>query len=259
LVGEVFLGLDGGVVDLVIAFDFDDDEGAILGLDEEVGIVGAESMGVGINILHIEFGLAVGEHAGEVEVCYLAIAEEAPEEVLLRLGVETVGVEVEALGSESGRRSVTGDGEVGLAADLVVAFGWVFDKGDFVRLFVGVGVDFVDEVEEARDYPVMEELVEEVDVLQDTVRAFGGGGEDLFDLEAGFVEITGDFGDKGEVGITAALTLVGDVLGGSAVAGDVFLDSVEEAIVVGEGLVEVQRRTLLKGLFLEIEETADAL
>jgi hypothetical protein len=41
LLGEFFLGLDDGVFDLVGAFDFDDEVGAVGLLDEEVRVVAA--------------------------------------------------------------------------------------------------------------------------------------------------------------------------------------------------------------------------
>ena len=86
------------IIDLVITFNFDDDVGAVFFLEEEVGIVGADGVGFGVDVLDVEVGLAVGEHAGEVEFYDTAVAEEIPEELLFRGGVEAVDVEVEGFG-----------------------------------------------------------------------------------------------------------------------------------------------------------------
>ncbi len=53
-------------------------------LDQEVGVVAAQGMGVRVDVLDVEVGLAVREHAGEVDLLHAAVAEQAPEEILLR-------------------------------------------------------------------------------------------------------------------------------------------------------------------------------
>ena len=60
LFGEFLFGVDDGVVDHVVTFDFDDGVGAVGLLDEEVGVVGADGVRVGVDVLDEEVGLAVG-------------------------------------------------------------------------------------------------------------------------------------------------------------------------------------------------------
>ena len=64
LLGKFLLGLDDRIINLVIPFDFDDDVGAVFFLEEEVRVVRTDGVGVGVDVLDVEVGLAMGEHAG---------------------------------------------------------------------------------------------------------------------------------------------------------------------------------------------------
>lgn len=184
------------------------DEAAVVFVDNiEVGVVAAQGVRFGVDVLDVEVRLAVGEHAGEVDFADLGVGQEIAEELDLWVGVEAVGVQVEALFDFGFVVDVgEADGFVGFGGDLVVALLWFADEFDGVFFgFVGL-VDFVEGVEEAWDDDVVEEFVELVDVGQDGVDAFFDGVvDDVFDGEARFVEVADDLGDQSEGGEGAAL------------------------------------------------------
>ena len=71
----------------------------LFALEEEVRVVAAHGVGVRVDVLDEEVGLAVGQHAGEVDLLDALLAQQIPEQLVLGVGVEAVGVEVEALGA----------------------------------------------------------------------------------------------------------------------------------------------------------------
>lgn len=79
----MLLGEDDRRVDLVVAFDFDDGVFAIGAMHQEVGVVAADGVRLRVDVLDEEVGLAVGEHASEVELGDAAIAQQLPEELAL--------------------------------------------------------------------------------------------------------------------------------------------------------------------------------
>ncbi len=264
LFGEGFFGEDDGGFDLVVAFDFDDDVFAVVFLDEEVGVVAADGVGVGVYVLDVEFALAVGEHAGEVEFADAPVAQEVPEEVALRGGVEAVGVEVEALG-ELGRICDGGgvDDHFFFGGDFVVACGRDFDEVYFVVFGLFVGGDGIVQFEEARDDDVVEELVEAVDVRQDAVEAFGGLGQEGFDFKAGEVEVAGNFGVEGEVAVLGLHPVFGEVVGDDVLAvgragRKAVVDGAGDVVALGVGGVEAQRCAGGDGAFGDFVAAADA-
>jgi len=264
LFGEGFFGEDDGGFDLVVAFDFDDDVASVVFLDEEVGVVAANGVGVGVYVLDVEFALAVGEHAGEVEFGDAPVAQEVPEEVALRGGVEAVGVEVEALGGLDRVYDGGGvDDHFFCGGDFVVAFGRGFDEVYFVVFGLFVGGDGVAEFEEARDDDVVEKLVEAVDVLQDTVRAFGGLGQEGFDFEAGEVQVAGDLGVEGEGAVLDLRPVFGEVVGDDVLAigragGKAVVDGADDVVALGIGCVQAERCAGGDGAFGDFVAAADA-
>lgn len=103
LLGEVLLGLHHGIFDLVVGLYLDDHvlQAAIrlFALEDEVGVVAANSARIRVDVLDEEVRLAVSQHPGEVDFLHPLLAEQIPEQPVFRAGVEAVGVEVEALGA----------------------------------------------------------------------------------------------------------------------------------------------------------------
>ena len=114
----------------------------------------------------------MGKHSSEVDLLHPLFAQEVPEQLVLRPGVEAVGVEVEALGAllvlddaVPSANDLVLDG-----GDLVVAVGRHLDQLDLVLFSLLRLLQVVELAEQARDDFVVQQLVELVGYGHELVR-----------------------------------------------------------------------------------------
>ena len=150
LLGVAGFGLYHGVINHVIAFNFYDQIASIILLHQEVWVITAHGMGVGVDVLDEKLALTVGEHSGKENLLHSAIAEQIPEQRGLGLRVETVGVQVKAFCCVSFIAvAVWIDSLFRLGGDGVIA-GWVrcmFDQLDIVRFGLFLGLQVIECIE----------------------------------------------------------------------------------------------------------------
>ena len=198
LLGEVLLGLHHRILDLVVGLHLDDHvlQAAIrfFALEDEIGVVAAHGARIGVDVLDEKVGLAVGQHSGEVNLLHTLLAQQIPEQPVLRAGVEAVGVEVEALGA-----LLVLDLRVAHPHDLVlgrrhtvVTIRGQLDQIDLVLVLLLVLVKVEQQAEQARDDLVVEQLVEFVGDDHQLVSAFLGRVEQRLNLQRTTVEIAGN-------------------------------------------------------------------
>lgn len=202
LLGEVLLGLHHGVLDLVIGLHLDDHvlQASIwlFALEDEVGVVAAHGARIGVDVLDEEVGLAVSQHPGEADLLHPLLAQQIPEQPVLRAGVEAVGVEVEALSSlfVLDLRIAHPDDLVLGRRYFVVAVRGQLDQVDLVLLGLLRLVEVVELAEQARDDLVVQQLVELVGDGNQFVGAFLRRVEQVLDLQRASVEVAGDLGHQ---------------------------------------------------------------